>query len=239
MWDNPAILNRVTRMLLLATLLFALVMAGRQAAETWLPVREVTVSGVLHPETRQAIRPVLAGLSGGLFSVDLAAAQRGFETLPWVRSASVRRVWPHGLAVALEERVPAAAWNNLAILDVHGEVFAARPWPDLPRLSGPDWMAKEAARRYGEFVLALAPGGWRIAAIQVDARHTWTVALSGGPTIDLGRDRLAERLKRFVTFYPLAASRMAAIRRVDMRYPNGFAVQGGVGQSGPAEEQRT
>lgn len=239
MWDNPAILNRVTRMLLLAVLLFALAMAGRQAAETWLPVREVTVSGAAHLETRRAIRPVLAGLSGGLFAVDLAAARRGFEALPWVRSASVRRIWPHGLAVTLEERVPAAAWNDLALLDVHGEVFAAQPWPGLPRLSGPDGMAKEAARRYGEFASALAPGGWRITAIQVDARHTWTVALAGGPTVELGHDRLAERLKRFVAFYPLAASRMAAIRRVDMRYPNGFAVQGEVGQNGSAEKQRT
>ncbi|MDR3393596.1 MAG: cell division protein FtsQ/DivIB [Parasulfuritortus sp.] len=239
MWDNPDALNGLSRLILAATLLFALWMTGRQVAETWLPIREVEVTGALHPETRQAIRPVLAGLSGGLFSIDLDKARQGLETLPWVRSASVRRVWPNGLAVTLEEHVPSASWNDTAVLDVHGEAFPVTPWKDLPRLFAPEGMEKEVAQRYGEFTAALAPAGWHIGQIRVDARHTWQLTLADGMTIELGRERLDERLKRFVTFYPLAAERMAGIRRVDMRYPNGFAAQAGASNSAAPEKKRT
>lgn len=227
MWDNPDALNGLTRLILAATVLFVLWMVGRQAVEAWLPVREIDVAGARHADTRQGIRPLLAGLPGSLFAVDLDAVKQRFETLPWVRSASVRRVWPGRLSVSLEEHVPAAAWNDLALLDTHGEVFPVRPWQGLPRFFAPEGMQKDVAQRYGEFVAILAPGGWQIEGIRVDARYAWQLTLSDGVTIELGRERLDERLKRFATFYPLAAEKMAGISRVDMRYPNGFAAAGG------------
>lgn len=233
MWDNPALLNRLSLLLLTLTLLYAAWAAARQAGEAWLPIRAVEVRGAGHVETRAAIRPVLSGLSGGLFSVDLETARKGFEALPWVRSATIRRIWPDRLAVELEEHVPAAAWNDLAVLNVQGEVFPVRPWPTLPRFHAPEGMEKDVARRYGEFDRVLAGQGWRIAGIRVDARRAWQIVLADGVTVDLGRDRLDERLKRFVTFYPMVTARVADIRRVDMRYPNGFAVQG-VSQMGEA-----
>lgn len=226
MWDDPTALNRLSGLLLALTLLFATGTAARQGAEMWLPIRAVAVRGAAHLETRNGIRPILAKLSGSLLSVDLAVARQGFETLPWVRKATVRRMWPDGLAVELEEHVPSAAWNDLAVLDVHGEVFPVQPWPALPRLHAPDGMEKEVAIRYGEYARTLAARGWRIAGLRVDARRAWQIDLADGVTVDLGRERLDERLKRFVMFYPMVSARMADIRRVDMRYPNGFAVRG-------------
>ncbi|MDD4881078.1 MAG: cell division protein FtsQ/DivIB [Gallionellaceae bacterium] len=226
MWNDPASLNRLSGLLLSATVLFALWMAGSQVVETWLPIRSVEVRGALHKQTRQAIGPVLADLSGGLFSVDLEAARQGFEALPWVRVAQIRRVWPGSLVVELEEHVPAAAWNDLAVLDVYGEVFPVSPWRQLPSFHAPEGMEREVASRYGEFVRLLGGRGWRVAGIRVDARRAWRIDLADGVTIDLGRDRLDERLQRFVTFYPLVLAKVTGIRRVDMRYPNGFAVQG-------------
>lgn len=228
MWDDPVALNRLSGLLLLATLLFSLWMLGGQAVEAWLPVRSVEVRGAAHQETRQGVGPVVFRLSGSLFSVDLEAARQGFESLPWVRSATVRRVWPGSLLVELEEHVPAAAWNDFAMLNVHGEVFPARPWQGLPRFRAPEGMEKEVASRYGEFARVLGDRGWRIVALRVDVRGAWQLSLADGVTVDLGRERLDERLKRFVTFYPMVSARMAGIGRVDMRYPNGFAVQGEV-----------
>jgi cell division protein FtsQ len=239
MWDNPDALNGLSRLILVATAMYAIWMAGSQAAEVWLPIRQVEVTGAQHPETRKGIRTVLAGLSGGLLSIDLSTARQGLEALPWVRSASVRRVWPNGLAVTLEEHVPAAAWNDLATLDIRGEVFPVKPWNGLPRLFAPEGMEREVAQRYGEFATAMTPAGLRIAQIRVDARHTWQLTLSDGLVVELGRDHLDERLKRVVTFYPLAAERMVSIRRLDMRYPNGFAAQAGSAGGVPTGKRRT
>lgn len=239
MWDNPDALNGLTRLILAATLLFAFWMVGRQVVETWFPIRHVVVTGANHADTRQGIRPVLSRLSGSLFSIDLDAAKQNLETLPWVRSATVRRVWPGSLVVALEEHVPAAAWNGLAVIDVHGEVFPVRPWKELPSFFAPEGMEKEVAQRYGDFAAELAEGGWKVADIRVDARHAWQLTLTDGVTIELGRERLDERLRRFVTFFPLAASRMAAITRVDMRYPNGFAARAETASRAPTGKRRT
>lgn len=228
MWDDPVALNRLSVLLLLLTLAFAAWSAARQAVEAWLPVRTVEVRGATHAATRQGVGPIVRGLSGGLFSVDLETAGLGFEALPWVRAATVRRVWPNSLVVELEEHVPAAAWNDLAMLDVHGEVFPVRPWPSLPRLHAPEGMEREVASRYGDFARVLGAQGWRIAGIRVDARRAWRIELADGVAVELGRERLDERLRRFVMFYPMVAARVAGMRRVDMRYPNGFAVQGEV-----------
>lgn len=227
MWDNPDALNGMSRLILAATLLFALWMVGRQVVESWFPIREVVVTGANHVDTRQGIRPVLSKLSGSLFSIDLDAAKRNLENLPWVRTATVSRVWPGSLVVTLEEHVPAAAWNGLAVIDVHGDVFPVRPWKELPGFFAPEGMEKEVTQRYGDFTAELAQGGWKIADIRVDARYAWQLTLTDGVTIELGRERLDERLRRFVTFFPLAANRMADIARVDMRYPNGFAARAG------------
>lgn len=239
MWDNPDALNGLTRWILVATLVFAVWMVGRQVVEVWLPVRHVVVVGANHADTRQEIRPVLAKLSGGLFSIDLDAAKQDLETLPWVRSATVRRVWPGSLDVSLEEHVPAAAWNGLAVIDVHGEVFPVRPWKSLPSFFAPEGMEKEVIQRYGDFAAALAHGGWKIAEIRVDPRYAWQLMLTDGVTIELGRERLEERLRRFVTFFPLAQDRMADISRVDMRYPNGFAARAGTAQGAGNGKRRT
>lgn len=246
MWDDPVALNRTSGLLLLGTVLFTLWTAGRQAVESWLPISAVEVRGAAHRETRQGIAPVVAHLSGGLFSVDLEAARRGFEALPWVRAAAIRRVWPGSLLVELEEHVPAAAWNDTAMLNVRGEVFPVPPSAGLPRFRAPEGMEKEVATRYGEFAQVLGAQGWRIAALQVDARGAWQISLNDGVTVELGRERLDERMKRFVASYPSVSARMVDIGRVDMRYPNGFAVQGRLGvtagePSGPAagDEVRT
>lgn len=231
MWDNPTALSLVSRLIFLATAGYALFMGGRYLAEEYLPFRHVEVTGAAHPETAKAIPGIVHRLQGSFFSLDLQGARTVFAALPWVRAASVRRVWPDTLVVELEEHVPAAAWNDLAVMNVHGEVFPARPWPELPRISAPEGTEKEVSRRYGEFARILEPHGWRIRALHLDGRHAWGLALQDGPYLELGRDRQGERLRRFLTFYPLAAGATPGIRRVDMRYPNGFAVQAAEGNT--------
>jgi cell division protein FtsQ len=223
MWDNPDALNRLTRMILAATLLFALWTAGRALLDAWFPFRQITVHGALHPETRQAVRTLSPRLAGGFFSMDLEGVHAAFEKLPWVRHAEVRRLWPGRLVVNLEEHRAAAAWNDRALLDVHGEVFEGAMWRGMPRFYAPEGMEREVARRYGEFARIVAPLGVRVEQLVVSARQSWRVRLTGGISVELGREKLNERLVRFARFYPAAVSTVGPIGRFDMRYPNGFA----------------
>ncbi len=242
MWDNPDALNRLSRLILAATLLITLWTAGRAALESWFPFREVTVQGADHPETRQAVQALAPRLSGGFFSMDLEGVHAAFEALPWVRRAEVRRLWPGRLVVNLESHRAAASWNDRALLDVYGEVFDGAPWRTLPRFYAPDGMEREVARRYGEFANLVAPLDLRIEQIVVSARQSWRLRLSGGVSVELGRERLGERLARFARFYPKAVAAVGPIPRVDMRYPNGFAGEAsphsGLNPSVKVEEQR-
>jgi cell division protein FtsQ len=223
MWDNPDALNRITRLILAATLLFTLWTAGRAGLEAWFPFRQITVIGAEHPETREAVRALAPRLSGGFFSMDLIGVHAAFEKLPWVRNADVRRLWPGRLVVQLEEHRAAAAWNDRALLDIHGEVFEGAAWRGVPRFYAPEGMEREVARRYGEFARIIAPLDMRVEQLVVSARQSWRVRLTGGISVELGREKLEERLVRFARFYPRAVAAVGPIPRVDMRYPNGFA----------------
>jgi len=223
MWDNPDALNRITRLILVATVLFAIWVMGRALLERQFPFRQVTIVGANHADTQAAARLLSQQLAGGFFSMDLQAVHDKFERLPWVQQAQVRRLWPGRLVVELTEHRAAAAWNDRATLDIHGEIFPVMPWTGLPRLYAPEGMEREVTRRYGEFTALVAPMGVRVEQIVVSARLSWRIRLSGGINVELGRERLAERLTRFTRFYPQAVAAVGPIQRVDMRYPNGFA----------------
>jgi len=223
MWDKPAALQRLTGWIVAVTVLFTLWVAGRAVLEQLFPLRQVTVIGAEQRATEAAVRELTPRLVGGFFSMDLNAAHAAFEALPWVRHAEVRRLWPGRLVVTLEEHVPAASWNDRAILNTHGEIFQVTPWEGLPRLYAPEGMEKEVARRYGEFVAQAARIDLRVEQVVMSARQSWRIRLSGGINVELGRERIQERLERFVRYYPLAVAAVGPLRRIDMRYPNGFA----------------
>jgi len=254
MWDDPVALNRVTKALLACTVLFVLWVAGRAMLEMRFPFRQVTVLGAQHADTRNRIPAQVRHMRGGFFSMDLVGVQAGFQALPWVRRVDVHRVWPGRLVISLEEHKAAAAWNDRASLNDHGEVFPVEPAPLLPRIYAPDGMEKLLARRYVEFSQTVAPLNLRVEQVVVTARQSWRVRLTsrsqgrlrndlaptgsgsngfaapgtqitGGITVELGRERINERLGRFAQAYPRAVAAVGPFQRADMRYPNGFAAQ--------------
>lgn len=242
LWHQPALMN------LLADLLIVLGVAGLawaalQALQRLplFPLRELALSAA--PRQVSALQLDHAARSavvGNFFTVDLESARASFEKLPWVRKAAVRRQWPDGLAVTLEEHEAVARWQQLGgkgtdgmLVNAHGEVFAAeRPdnAPSLPLLAGPDGSAPELLRRHAEFSALLAGIGRRVDAVALTPRHAWRLKLDDGVAIELGRDQehqpLDERLARFVAHYEKIKTGTGTVRVADMRYPNGFALAG-------------
>jgi len=223
MWNNPDTLNRLSGLVVLVSVLFALWIGGRAALEAAFPFRQVSVLGANHADTRFEAKKLAGKLAGGFFSMNLHQVHADFEKLPWVRQAQIRRLWPGRLVIELTEHQAAAAWNDRATLDTHGDIFPVLPWTGLPRIYAPEGMQHELARRYGEFAALVRPIDAQVEQIVVSARLSWRVRLTGGISIELGREKLNERLTRFTLFYPQAVAAVGPIQRVDMRYPNGFA----------------
>ena len=126
-WDRPALLNAVANALYaVATVLGLYAVFFLLIHLPLFPVKEVRVLGALEHVTREQVETtVRRQLTGNFFTVDLAAARRAFERLPWVRRVEVRRVWPDRLQVTLEEHVALARWGDSGLVNTHGEVFSA------------------------------------------------------------------------------------------------------------------
>jgi len=196
-----------------------------------MPLRALEVRGDLRHLQRDELRERLAPLlDDGFFALDVAAARAALESLPWVRSVSVRRLWPDRLRVEIAEQVPVARWGEAALVNARGEVFMPERLPPeagrLPRLDGPDGHAARVLEHWRRMRALVAGLGLDIAELRQDARRAWRAVLSNGVRLELGRARPVARLARFVAVYPsLLASGQAGITAVDLRYSNGFAVR--------------
>jgi cell division protein FtsQ len=241
-WDRPVLINLLADVLLLAGGAL-LAWAGAMALQSLpvFPLRQVVVATPPDQVSRAQIESTARGvLSGNFFTVNLDAAQAAFERMPWVRTATVRRLWPDGIELNLEEHRVAARWTpqdgEPRLVSMRGEVFAAPSRDALPVFTGPEGSAPRVLARYEEFRDNLSAIGRKPVAVHLSAREAWQVRLDDGVLLELGRDQprhpLTERLNRFTSHYAAVRSRLQTVGTVDLRYPNGFALRPkGAGQS--------
>jgi cell division protein FtsQ len=235
MWNNVRQLNLAANALH-ALLALALLAAGGY----WLvqrpnfALREIRIEGDTDHINVPTVRASVVGhLKGSFFTVDLDAARQMFEQMPWVRHASVRRVWPNALAVSLEEYKPLGTWGSDQLVSTDGELFTANQGEldqDLPAFDGPDGSAKEVVARYHDFQKWFAPLGLTPDEVTLSPRYAWTVKLSNGTEVELGRERnadtLAERSHRLIAAWSAVTQRWGKdIEYADLRYPNGFSIR--------------
>ncbi|NJD36401.1 MAG: FtsQ-type POTRA domain-containing protein [Betaproteobacteria bacterium] len=245
-WDRPVLINLLADVLLiLGGGLLAWAGAVALQGLPVFPLRQLVVTTPPEQVSRAQIEYTARSvLSGNFFTVNLEAAQTAFERMPWVRSAAVRRVWPDGIELSLEEHRAAARWTpqdgEPRLVSTRGEVFMAATGEALPLFTGPEGSASRVLARYDEFRDSLDAIGRKPVAVHLSAREAWQIRLDDGVVLELGRDQprhpLTERLQRFTNHYAAvsgtARSRLQTIGVVDMRYPNGFALRPkGAGQS--------
>lgn len=228
MWDKPAALDTLTDLLVVVALL-ALAYGGMTYVLRLpvFPVDEVRVALPLKHVTREQVDAIVRReVRGTFFTLQLGSVRAAFEQLPWVRRAEVRRHWPGRLEVTLMEHDPLARWGGDALVNVQGEVFEAAYDGALPVFNGPAGAAKEMAIQYDHFRRSLAAIDRQPREINVSTRRAWQIELDDGLTLDLGREQIEARLRRFVETYPRTIARMKhPVDRVDLRYANGFAVR--------------
>jgi cell division protein FtsQ len=193
-----------------------------------LPVRIIEVEGELHHHSSRLLQQTISErLRGGILTADLHDLKTAAEDLAWVGQASVRRVWPDRLQVAVEEHRPVARWNRDGLVTAEGVVF--RPGTGtvpagLPLLEGEDHRAPEVVKRYQQWRDELTLLGHLIQTISVDPRGAWRVELVMGVELYLGTEAVDQRLSRYIA----SATQLEAAGQplvVDLRYSNGFAVK--------------
>jgi cell division protein FtsQ len=205
-------------------------------------IRAIQLDGEL---TRNSVPTIRANatprLAGNFFSVDLKQAQEAFESVPWVRRAVVRRVWPDRLVVRLEEHRAAALWQGAEsdggasdrLVNSQGEVFEANlgdvEEDDLPTLAGPDGSAAQMLALLRRVQPALKAQGLVVEQLHLSGRGSWRVELDSGARIELGRgseDEVAARTERFArTLTQATALWKKPLEYADLRHPEGYAMR--------------
>jgi cell division protein FtsQ len=197
-----------------------------------LPVRVVTVDGAVHRLSAPILaRSLTERLDRGILTQDLRVLKDAVEALPWVHSATLRRVWPDQIALSVTEHQPIARWGDTGLVTAEGVVFRPEEGslpPGLPRLIGDDAQAPQLAAHFLKWRNRVAVLRAEIATLALDPRGAWTLYLDNGVRLELGTERVEERLERFIRTYPqLAAAGRADL--VDVRYANGLAVRWAAG----------
>ena len=246
LWNHPDRMQKLSRFLMRC---FAVMMVV--GALVWLSqhpvfalkqiqVEPVTGQTLKHINKSIVKRQVLETVQGNFFSVRLEDVKRGFESMPWVRHANVRRVWPNGLIVSIEEQKPFGTWggpDSHELINHYGEIFTGRVSENsddirLVDFHGPDDAGKEVMSLYEKASNWFKPWGAEVVSLALTERYAWHIKLSNGMKVEFGRDEessdktLTEaRVARLFKYWPQVQERWSnRIDAVDLRYAHGFAV---------------
>ncbi|SEK31782.1 cell division protein FtsQ/DivIB [Nitrosovibrio tenuis] len=237
MWDNHQMLGFLANSLFALAALIAGYFISKWAINLPVfPLKVVSVSstgtrnsdlaGAKHVTREQIEDAVRSQVRGNFFTVDLAAVRNAFRKLPWVRTANVRRVWPQGLDVTLEEHVALARWGTAALVDTHGEIFNAASDEQLPLFDGPEESSSDMVGQYHVFSKLLRPLEQYVDYMKLSPRRAWQIRLGNGTVLELGREQMGARLGRYVLAHAHGMVQLnPRLSYVDLRYSNGFAAR--------------
>ncbi len=201
---------------------------GIVANDRW-PIRWLEVNGDFQRVSAEQLRATISPLiDESFFTIDMQELRDAAGRISWVSAVNVQKNWPDTVTVTIEEFTPVAHWNRGQLISRQGEAF---PVPEadeiqgLPWLHGPDERLDDVLRSWSEFSELLDPLGLEISGIRLDPRGAWSMELSNGTHVQLGRDSALERLQRLLASWDsLMLEQSAPPQDVDLRYTNGFAV---------------
>jgi cell division protein FtsQ len=208
-----------------------------------LPVKAVQIDGALTHMTRRGIADTVGRIAGGrnIAAVDAGQLRKAIMANPWADRVVVRKKMPETIIVSVVEHVPAAYWNDKGLYDARAETVF---YPDMRGFAEPlvrlgafrDNLAPDVYRSAVEFIRVLDGSGLQMVALYLDQVRCYTLTLSDGVRLILGRgrERASFRLKRFVRALPRAGIDLSKVEYVDLRYDVGFAV----GQKKDSQEQQ-
>lgn len=164
-----------------------------------------------------------------LYLLDADTLEAELKALPWVRGVSLRKAWPDRLIVSIEEQHPVAFWGRERLMNKYGELFNADLSSIrglLPTLYSPEDKGREIAERYLQVKEWLKGLPLEISELTEDVSGSWRLKIKDGPEVMVGSEDQERRIQRFrVGFQQELAKKLNNIRRVDLRYTNGFAVE--------------
>lgn len=195
-----------------------------------IAVRAMPDAPELSPTRVEEVRALLADTDRhSLLAADPADVRARVESLDWVASARVRRLWPERILVEVERRQEVALWREdgeTSVIDINGErLLSARAADnaDLPLVVG------RGAGPAAHDVLAALDGLPDVrermrALVRVNDRR-WNMELKSGAVVALPEFDPAAALTQLSRLQEQYALLDRPLSRIDMRVPGRLAVR--------------
>jgi len=194
------------------------------------PVAQINVNGdFTYVSKQQVIDVITPTIDEHFLQLDLARIKQDLEQQAWIDVASVGRRWPNQLDVTIIEQKPIARWSDKGFLNQRGELIESvvgKELLTLPLLDAQAHTQAEVMAQYQNLAALLRSRNLWVAGLVSDEKRAWTVTLNNGLAVNIGRDQVMDKMKRFLLVYDSQLQqRLTEIESVDVRYNNGVAVQ--------------
>lgn len=210
------------------------------------PIQKVELVNRLKNQESSELQKVAAeALNGGFFSLNVEQFRESLLIkLPWVKSVSVRKIWPNKLLVSITEHKPVVRWRSLKgpdilqdksseLLSQEGIIF--RPVLNMAQkqqfghfalLTGPESNAKKILTRCAQMNEELKKLELQVSECGMNERRTWMIVLSNQMKVKLGKEKIMQQLERFIrVFSGQLKQYINSVDYADLRYANGFSIQ--------------
>lgn len=199
--------------------------------EVKMPIDSVQVGGQFEHLSQDEIRQQLhQELTGDYFTADIAAMKASLQSMPWVQDVAIRRQWPSTIHIHIEEKQPVAYWWDDTLLSDQGELFKPARIDrnmQMPMIKGPDGLHHKVWEFMHVLHAELSSIGLEVEELVLDERRSWSLRLSNGVEVQLGRNDTEKRMQRLNKVFSMQnAPNIDDIEYIDLRYPNGFALKG-------------
>ena len=168
------------------TLIGGHLMTVVSAVTAWsgLAIQKIEITGQSETSEVDIIHALGIGPFPSLVTFDVGAGRAGIEALPWVKQATIKKLYPDTLQVSVVERQPFAMWQHddkIALIDRDGAPITDDIGEDYARL--PFVVGEGAELRAGEYaeLIAGVPSlKARIHAGVLIAGRRWNIVLDNG-----------------------------------------------------------
>jgi cell division protein FtsQ len=198
-------------------------------AASGLAIDNIAITGQSETSEVDVLTALDIGTYPSLFTFDVDAARARVEALPWVAQATLKKLYPGTLEVAVIERLPYALWQQgttVALIDPQGTVITTEigeRYRNLPLVVGPG-----ANTRVDEFLDLIVDHPDFIkhvrAGVLVSERR-WNIVLSEAVEILLPEVEPKAALDRLVDIDDRSQLLARDIAAVDLRLPDRMVVR--------------
>ncbi len=173
--------------------------------------------------SEQQINDHLQGVyPNGFMYLDVEEVSERLTVLPMIAQVEVEKIWPNTLKIVVSEERPVATWNNESMLSQQGEILPlALAQLQLPQLKGRKGESRVVMQHFQLFNRWGKRHQLSLESLK-STSSSWQLQFEGGFNIWLDNAQSMQGLKQLERV--LHQFKIERIRRIDMRYEQGFAV---------------